>query len=293
MTLRGAAEFVAELAELGVRAQVAACDVADSDALAGLLDEVAAERPLTAVVHTAGVLDDVTVASLSADRLERVLRPKADATWNLHRLTESLDLASFVLFSSIAGLAWAARARPTTPPRTPSSTPSPSTAAPGTCPPPPRLEPVGQRRRHGRNPRRRRRRPVEAGGIVPLADLGLDLFDAALASAEPLLVPRRTRPDRPARPRHGERAPRTVHRPGPRPPQAGGRHRPWRRLVVGRAVIALTAEERAQAVLRTVRETVGLVLGHGADADIDPARAFKDTGFDSSPASNCATASTR
>ncbi|WP_372346843.1 SDR family NAD(P)-dependent oxidoreductase [Streptomyces sp. KL116D] len=278
----GAAEFVAELAELGVQARVAACDVADSDALAGLLDEVAAERPLTAVVHTAGVLDDVTVASLSADRLERVLRPKADAAWNLHRLTESLDLASFVLFSSIAGLMGNAGQA--------------NYAAANTF-----LDALAQHRRARHLPATSLAWSLwdsadgmagtladadvarwKRSGIVPLTpDLGLDLFDAALASAEPLLVPAEL--DLTAlRARATENA---------LPELFTGLVRVRRRQAAGTArgadsswaerVIALTAEERAQAVLRTVRETVGLVLGHGADADIDPARAFKDTGFDS------------
>ena len=31
-----------------------------------------------------------------------MLRPKVDAAWNLHHLTENLDLSAFILFSSIA-----------------------------------------------------------------------------------------------------------------------------------------------------------------------------------------------
>ncbi|WP_256098303.1 type I polyketide synthase, partial [Streptomyces sp. MnatMP-M17] len=52
----GAAELVAELASYGAEVTVAACDIADRSAVAGLLASVPAEHPLTAVVHTAGVL---------------------------------------------------------------------------------------------------------------------------------------------------------------------------------------------------------------------------------------------
>ncbi|MGW7008804.1 type I polyketide synthase, partial [Streptomyces sp. NPDC054933] len=100
----GAAELVAELSELGASAVVAACDAADRDALEGLLAGIPDAHPLTAVVHTAGVLDDALIPSLTADRIDTVFRPKVDAALNLHELTRDLDLDAFVLFSSAAGI---------------------------------------------------------------------------------------------------------------------------------------------------------------------------------------------
>ncbi|MEV6978124.1 type I polyketide synthase [Kitasatospora sp. NPDC093806] len=99
----GAAELAEELTEAGAQVTVAACDVADRDALADLFAAVPAEHPLTAVIHAAGVLDDAPVTALTADRLDRVNAPKADAAWHLHELTRELPLAAFVLFSSLAG----------------------------------------------------------------------------------------------------------------------------------------------------------------------------------------------
>ncbi|WP_227983799.1 type I polyketide synthase [Nocardia spumae] len=96
----GAAELVAELAGAGAETRVVACDVADRDAVRDLLDTMA-PRP-TAIVHTAGILDDGTVASLTADQVDRVLAPKVDGAWNLDALTRDLNLSAFVLFSSIA-----------------------------------------------------------------------------------------------------------------------------------------------------------------------------------------------
>ncbi|WP_189895064.1 type I polyketide synthase, partial [Streptomyces canarius] len=98
----GAAELAAELGALGVRVTVAACDVADRDAVAELLAGIPAETPLTAVVHAAGVLDDGVVDSITGERAAGVFRPKADAALLLHELTRDLDLSAFVLFSSLA-----------------------------------------------------------------------------------------------------------------------------------------------------------------------------------------------
>ncbi|WP_345025772.1 type I polyketide synthase, partial [Streptomyces sedi] len=103
----GAEAFRAELAELaGPEGEitVAACDVTDPAALAELLAAVPADHPLTGVVHSAGVLDDATLTSLTPERIDTVFRPKVDAAWHLHELTRDLDLSAFVLFSSAAGI---------------------------------------------------------------------------------------------------------------------------------------------------------------------------------------------
>nr|WP_051852222.1 type I polyketide synthase [Streptomyces sp. NRRL F-5650] len=99
----GAADLVARLGELGAGATVAACDVADREALAGLIAELPEDRPLTGVVHAAGVLDDGVLDSLTPDRFAAVAAPKAAGARNLHELTRDLDLSLFLLFSSVAG----------------------------------------------------------------------------------------------------------------------------------------------------------------------------------------------
>ncbi|MGW1721043.1 beta-ketoacyl reductase [Streptomyces sp. NPDC002156] len=99
----GAAALVEDLRTSGVRVTVAACDVADRDALAALLREIPDEHPLTAVVHAAGVLDDSGVAAPTSEQIEQVLRPKVDAALHLHELTKWHNLSEFVLFSSVIG----------------------------------------------------------------------------------------------------------------------------------------------------------------------------------------------
>ncbi|MGR3939641.1 SDR family NAD(P)-dependent oxidoreductase, partial [Streptomyces sp. BRA346] len=98
----GAAELRDELTALGAQVTVAACDVADRAQVEALLAAVPADRPLTAVVHTAAVLDDGVIEGLTPEQIDRVLKVKVDATRHLHELTRDLDLSAFVLFSSFA-----------------------------------------------------------------------------------------------------------------------------------------------------------------------------------------------
>ncbi|MEV1159581.1 SDR family NAD(P)-dependent oxidoreductase, partial [Micromonospora chokoriensis] len=104
----GAADLAEELRGLGASVTLAACDVADRSAAAALIAASTTDRPLTAVVHLAGVLDDGVLGAMTADRLSSVLRPKVDAAWHLHDLTQDQPLAAFVLFSSLSGLLGAA-----------------------------------------------------------------------------------------------------------------------------------------------------------------------------------------
>jgi NAD(P)-dependent dehydrogenase (short-subunit alcohol dehydrogenase family)/acyl carrier protein len=90
----GADELRAELTAAGAAVTIASCDVGDRDALAELLAAIPADRPLSAVVHTAAVLDDGLIEMLTADQLGRAL----------HELTRDADLAAFVLFSSFGGI---------------------------------------------------------------------------------------------------------------------------------------------------------------------------------------------
>ncbi|MEV0536009.1 SDR family NAD(P)-dependent oxidoreductase, partial [Kitasatospora sp. NPDC050463] len=96
--------FEAELAASGARVTMAACDVSDRGAVAEVLAGLPAEYPLTAVVHTAALLDDALLGDLTLDQMERVLQVKVGGARVLHELTKGLDLSAFVLFSSIAGI---------------------------------------------------------------------------------------------------------------------------------------------------------------------------------------------
>ncbi|MEU5540695.1 SDR family NAD(P)-dependent oxidoreductase, partial [Streptomyces sp. NPDC020362] len=96
----GAAGLVAELEETGVRVTVAACDVADREALAALL----AEHPVNAVVHTAGVDHLEPLEAMTPGAFADVLSAKTAGALHLDALLAGRELDAFVLFSSIAGV---------------------------------------------------------------------------------------------------------------------------------------------------------------------------------------------
>jgi len=98
----GAEALRAELESLGAQVDIVSCDVSDRAALAALIAAVPADRPLTAVVHTAAVLDDAVLDRLAPEQIDRVLRVKVHGALHLHELTRDLDLSAFVLYSSFA-----------------------------------------------------------------------------------------------------------------------------------------------------------------------------------------------
>ncbi|MBU2663850.1 SDR family NAD(P)-dependent oxidoreductase [Actinoplanes bogorensis] len=102
----GADKLRTDLEGLGVKVTLAACDVADRDALAALL----AEHPVDAVFHAAGVdTGDGPIETLDSASLAALVRAKATAAQNLHELAGDLD--AFVMFSSGAAT-WGSGGQP-------------------------------------------------------------------------------------------------------------------------------------------------------------------------------------
>ncbi|MFE1251725.1 SDR family NAD(P)-dependent oxidoreductase [Streptomyces sp. NPDC058766] len=282
----GAAELRAELAALGAEVTIAACDVADRTALAALLAGIPADRPLTAVVHTAGVLDDGVLSSMTPHRLDRALRPKADAVVALHELTRDLDLARFVVFSSVAGtFGGAGQANYSAANafldafahhRRAQGLPAVSLAW-GTW-----LPEAGMTGELGDADRERHART----GMVPLdAAHGMRLLDAAADSDRAALLPMDLDPAAlrehhdvlpvllrglvrtPARRRAATAATAAPAAQAPRP--------------LAERLAPLSAADREQLLLEVVAEQAAAVLGHGSAAEIDPEQTFKELGFDS------------
>jgi acyl carrier protein len=99
-----APELRAHLEALGAQVTIAACSVEREDELARCLAAIPVAQPLKAVFHLAAVLRDGPVERLHSADLQAVLGPKVLGALHLHKLTASLDLDAFVLFSSAAGL---------------------------------------------------------------------------------------------------------------------------------------------------------------------------------------------
>ncbi|TCO60798.1 type I polyketide synthase [Actinocrispum wychmicini] len=277
----GADELLAELTGLGADVTIEAADIGNRDALARVLAAVPAEHPLTAIVHTAGITDDAAITSLTPERLDPVLRPKADAVRHLHDLTQDMDLAAFVLFSSVAGTlgnpgqanyaaanafldAFATRLRTDGAPVV--------SLAWGLW-----EEASGITRKLFEAKENRVSRSV----LEPLSTTdGLALFDSALTDGRPDLVPVGLNVSALRAAADADTVPpmlREFVRRGRR--RAGTRtNRP---SSLQRELAALTEADQKTLLVDLVRTNIATVLGLPTPEAIDATRAFRELGFDS------------
>ncbi|MFD0493495.1 type I polyketide synthase [Streptomyces rhizosphaericus] len=100
----GAAELKAELEGMGAEVTVAACDAADRDALAAVLDAVPEHQPLTGVVHAAGVTMTASLLETELADAARAVSGKVAGAVNLDELLGDRELDAFVVFSSISAV---------------------------------------------------------------------------------------------------------------------------------------------------------------------------------------------
>ncbi|TDC27714.1 SDR family NAD(P)-dependent oxidoreductase [Streptomyces sp. 8K308] len=107
MDAPGAQELLAELGASGTQVTVVACDVSDRERLAGLLDSLPADQPLTGVVHAAGVVGRLApLTELTLDEFAAILAGKVAGAVHLDELLAERGVAPelFVLYSSISGV---------------------------------------------------------------------------------------------------------------------------------------------------------------------------------------------
>ncbi|WP_433335404.1 SDR family NAD(P)-dependent oxidoreductase [Spirillospora sp. CA-294931] len=281
MAAEGADELLAELTELGADVRIEACDVGDREALAALLAGIDPDRPLSGVVHAAGVADNGVVGVLTPERIDGVLRPKADAAWYLHELTRDMELSRFVLFSSSSSVVdgpgqgnyAAANAFLTALAQHRHAQGLPGQALAWGL--------WGEAPGMGRQLQEADRQRVNRWGMVELTTAeALDLFDDATASAEPALVPV-----------HLDTAAIRTRADGVPPILSGLVKRQARRIAdagsaadgpaLAQRVAGLPDADRDRVVLELVRAHVASVLGHGSADAVEPDRAFQEMGFDS------------
>ncbi|MET7773891.1 type I polyketide synthase [Nocardia sp. NPDC005366] len=273
MSAPGASELYRQLTTAGASVRIESCDVADPVRLREILEGIPPHAPLTGVVHTAGVLDDTVVTSLTPSRIDTVFAPKVDGAWNLHRLTVDSNLTMFVLYSSVSGvlggpgqgnyaaanafldaLAAHRRAR--------------GLAATSLAWGP--WAPEGMAARLAEAKRGR----LNRSGLVELtAAEGLSLFDRSLASGESHCVPA-----------HLDRAALAVLLPAP--PIFDRILRRDRRAVErgggqAAALRAMDPPARRRTLLDQVRGHAAAILGHAGAHLIDADRPFQEMGFDS------------
>ncbi|WP_345329829.1 SDR family NAD(P)-dependent oxidoreductase, partial [Kitasatospora aburaviensis] len=271
----GAAELVSELEAAGADVRVEACDVAERDQVARVLDSV--EGPLGAVVHAAGLLDDGVVESMTPAQVARVMAPKADGAWHLHELTKDRGASAFVLFSSVAALI---------------GSPGQANYAAANA----ALDALAAQRRADGLPATSlawglwandagMAAQLQASDIARLermgvrslpAALGLELFDQALGLDTALLAPVRLDNAALRRQASGGMLPgllRGLVRARPGGPDSG---RSLEQRLAG-----VAEADREKVVLDLVRVQVAAVLGHDAADMVDPERELQSLGFDS------------
>ncbi|MFG3232928.1 type I polyketide synthase [Streptomyces antibioticus] len=283
----GAQALEAELGALGAEVTLAALDTGDADAVAALVAAVPGDRPLTAVVHAAGVLDDTVLTSLTPERLAGVARPKAEGARHLHRATEHLDLSAFVLFSSAVGVL---------------GNPGQANYAAANA----QLDALARYRRvrglpavslawghwaeaggmaAGLDTARADR--LARTGLAPMTnETALALFDTALTTPEAALVAAEFDTGR-ADPETLSSVLRDLAAARPRTTvRAAAASRPASHAAdpadtLRRDLAAASEPDRTRLLLALVRETAAGVLGHSDATAIRPGNGFMESGFDS------------
>ncbi|MFF4364443.1 type I polyketide synthase, partial [Streptomyces sp. NPDC001604] len=284
----GVAALAAELAELGAWVRILACDAADRDALATVVAGIPEDCPLGSVIHSAGVVDDGTIATLTAERLSKVLRAKVDAAWHLHELTAHLNLERFVMFSSAAATLGAPGQGSYVAANSFLDALAGYRQAAGLAGTSLQLGPWAHEEGIGRNLDQRLLARIDQT-FVPLGgEEGLVVFDLALTRDETVLMPARldvaklrahaaNSTDIP--PLWRSLAGTTTRRTAAANTVAVADGRPGEAL--RHRLASLSGPERDRVLVELVRSHASAVLGYGSGDAFDVTRAFTDLGFDS------------
>ncbi|HWN31579.1 MAG TPA: acyltransferase domain-containing protein, partial [Pseudonocardia sp.] len=284
----GAADLAATLAAAGSAVSILAADLARRDETAELLDRIGrGGAPLTAVFHTSGVRQASAVADTTVADLAAVLVEKVGGAICLDELTRSLDLDTFVLFSSISAT-WGSGSQ---------SSAAAANAA---------LDALAASRRgrglaalsiawgpwadqglasgedDGNQMRRRGLRLLDPARGIRALGQALDNGDTAVTVADvdwtrfaATFTLRRSSPliaGLPEVSRSLAGADTDAHT-GAAAPASG--------TALGRQLAGLPEPEQTRILLELTRARIATVLGHASLEDVQPDWAFSDLGFDS------------
>ena len=98
-------DVLEELKQAGAQVRIAQADISQYEQVARAFVEMETSMPpLGGIIHSAGILEDGALLRQDWERFARVMAPKVDGAWILHRLTAGKTLDFFVLFSSTAAL---------------------------------------------------------------------------------------------------------------------------------------------------------------------------------------------
>ncbi|MFH8476676.1 SDR family NAD(P)-dependent oxidoreductase, partial [Streptomyces sp. NPDC018000] len=278
-TAPNAAHLTQHLTDLGANITLHTCDVGNPTQVTELVGTL---PHLKGVIHTAGTLNDATLTNQTPTHLDTTLTPKADAAWHLHHATTHLDLTHFILYSSAAA--------------TLDGTGQANYAAANAF-----LDALAHHRKAAGLPAlslgwglwntgqgmaatltRSDLERLSNGPLMPLTTAqNLTLFDTALATPHPTLLPIKVNPQHPTPPLTDN-----LHQavtPAAARPTA---HTAEQAAPVGPATLEqrlapLDGDERLRLLEDMICVEVAAVLGHADASTLDPARAFQDSGFDS------------
>ncbi|CAL9567433.1 hypothetical protein SUDANB58_04767 [Streptomyces sp. enrichment culture] len=275
-TATGATTLTQHLTDLGAHVTLHTCDVGDPTQVTELINTL---PHLKGIIHTAGTLNDATLTNQTPTHLDTTLTPKADAAWHLHQATTHLDLTHFILYSSAAAtLDGAGQA---------------NYAAANAF-----LDALAHHRtRHGlpahslgwglwntgqgmaTNLTRHDLERLGNSSLLPLATAeNLALFDAALTTRRPALLPVRINPRHPGLPLTANLRPATPARPTAHTAEQAA---PADLATLEQRLAPLSGDERLRLLEDVIGVEVAAVLGHADASAVDPARTFQESGFDS------------
>jgi NADPH:quinone reductase-like Zn-dependent oxidoreductase len=97
--------FVTELRGRGVDIEIHQADAGSGEDVSRVVSAIEnSGPPLRGIFHLAMVIDDAPMGVLTADRLRKVMAPKAHGAWLLHERTRHIPLDCFVMFSSVSSI---------------------------------------------------------------------------------------------------------------------------------------------------------------------------------------------